>query len=969
MPLNATRSAAQDDRLPGAEPGSGQRPSEYEEHIWLSQLQQPETIFRRLLSYQLSGLCDIARLSAAITRLTDSWPALTVRFRFSEDGDLIRQPAEPDTPVVEILRAQSRADATALLLDRQSRPFDAEQDPPFEALLILSEGETVMALLIHRLLDESCPVEAILAGIADAYAARPIAPPDRRILSIPAASAPPSSLAWLQRPTAVGPVLPLDEGIDPTRPPAHPQAHRFSATLPARLLTATDQPPAPGDLLARLAARFGLFLAGLGDGQPVTIALPRHPTRHLGEPGVMSAADETVHVTLSSDLAIDAAEAEIIARRDGKLTAPAAPPVATVTFLSDPTDFFQLPDMHLRRLALPIRDPLAGLTLGAGMTPQGDIALELTLEHVLSRHAGGMLLERFLAFLAGVTDIPTIARRAGLRPVEVSPTTPAAAAPVRDGSTDDATTIAALILAEFREALASPDMTATDDFFDHGGHSLIATRIIGRLLGHHGIEIHFNDLFSYPTAGELARHATRVTPETDNAFKTSAASDDSPSTAPLSLAQMSLWKAYRAFGFNEIFNIPFALEFLDPVDEHAFECAFLDLIERHPGLRTCFAAHGDSVMQSVVPMHDLSRYTWFWGSADSIGVTRQSEAGYRFDLATELPIRLRFLKDAETGRQTLSFLFHHIVLDEWSVNLMMDELAEAYRARIRGQAPQWSSSPAPFHEFARTQAAAGVDPAHLSYWTAMLVDAPRTLGIAAPEISPAPAETDTSPAGGWVEFKLEPSVSDGLYRLARQNSASLFNIVYAAIAASLRSVGDIDDLVVGTSASGRTDPAYFDTIGYFTTVVAHRLRMNGTMTVGALVTSVKDTINGSMPHSDIPIDLVEEALGLTPGRDHLFELFIQIHAKNKLNGALPGPDGQPIEFRQVDPDKHESLLGLQFEVMEEMIAGERAIRVLMSYRTEHYGPDQVERIRAVTSATFARFAEPDASNRPLRELV
>jgi len=121
----------------------------------------------------------------------------------------------------------------------------------------------------------------------------------------------------------------------------------------------------------------------------------------------------------------------------------------------------------------------------------------------------------------------------------------------------------------------------------------------------------------------------------------------------------------------------------------------------------------------------------------------------------------------------------------------------------------------------------------------------------------------------------------------------------------------------------------------------------------------------SAKYTDIPIDLMEEALGMEPGRDHLFEVFIQIHAKNKLNGAINGPGGSQIRFRQIDPDKHESLLGLQFEVMKEEIDKERSIRVLMSYRSDHYTPQQVERLRKTTSDVFASFSKPGVLIRPI----
>lgn len=140
---------------------------------------------------------------------------------------------------------------------------------------------------------------------------------------------------------------------------------------------------------------------------------------------------------------------------------------------------------------------------------------------------------------------------------------------------------------------------------------------------------------------------------------------------------------------------------------------------------------------------------------------------------------------------------------------------------------------------------------------------------------------------------MERAVADGLYRLAREQGASLFNVAYAGIAAALHALGAPDDLVIGTSASGRNDARFFDTIGYFTTVVAHRLRFSAGMTLAALIEQVKNNINHSMPYTDVPIDLVEEALpdGDSPDGRHIFEVFIQLHAKNKLNGCFTLHDG------------------------------------------------------------------------------
>ncbi|WP_062763219.1 condensation domain-containing protein [Falsirhodobacter sp. alg1] len=526
-----------------------------------------------------------------------------------------------------------------------------------------------------------------------------------------------------------------------------------------------------------------------------------------------------------------------------------------------------------------------------------------------------------------------------------------------------------IILDEFRIALDAPEMTPDCDFFDLGGHSLIATRVIGRLHARHNIEVGFNDLFAHPTAASLSPLARR-TSVVEAPAPVAIAPVAQNARAPLSLAQQSLWKIYEALGFGPMFNIPFALRFLDTVDEHAFAAAFRDLMERHPALRSLFIPQDGAVVQECVPMSVVDTMQWFWPSDGAVDVRAAlgAEAGHTFDLSQELPLRMRFFEDADG--QTLSFLFHHIVLDEWSVNLLMDELATAYQARAIGQAPRWSHEAASFHDFARNQARAGVSQYALGYWLDALKDAPDPRPIRAAAAGPLPLDTGHAADGGWTEILLPVDVSEGLYALSKDCSASLFNTVYAAISASLQRLAGLDALTIGTSASGRIDAECFDTVGYFTTVTAHCTSAPGHQTPRGLIANVRDMINGSLPHSEIPIDLVEEALtgGKAPLADHMFEVFIQIHAQNKLNGTLPGPNG-PIRFRQIDPEKSESVLGLQFEVVEDVIDGVKRLRIMMSYRRANYTPQDVAALISAVKGGCTAFAGVNAADRPLADLL
>lgn len=520
--------------------------------------------------------------------------------------------------------------------------------------------------------------------------------------------------------------------------------------------------------------------------------------------------------------------------------------------------------------------------------------------------------------------------------------------------------LALVLLDEFRIALSSPDMTLNDDFFDFGGHSLLATRIIGKLHSHHGIECRFNDFFESPSAAALAK---KVVLNGSPQQIPSPAVENTCQQAPLALAQASLWRAYAAHGFGTIFNLPFALEFIDEVDEAVFLQAFTDLIKRHPSLRTTFHVQEGQVFQRIIPVEHLGQYQWCWHSVESGGVSLASEAAYQFDLSRELPIRVRFIRDAASGRQHLSFLVHHLVVDEWSINLMMEELARAYLARAAGQVPTWTTPARDFHGFARQQAEQGIHPRHLAYWTSMLQ------GAVDERRRNARPEGQGSIAAQWLELRLEQGSLDSLYAFARRHDSSFFNLVYTAIAVSLHKLDGLKEIVIGTSASGRTDPAFFDTVGYFTTMVAHRVEFDEQGSFGSLLRTVTRTINDSMSYADIPLEQIQQGLGMTAAEGLLFDVYVQIHANNALNGRLPAAAGEGIRYRQIDPDKTESMFGLQFEIMEDVLEGERRVRLVITYNAERYTRDWIEALCIVLNRLFALMTRTGTSECRLVDLA
>lgn len=56
----------------------------------------------------------------------------------------------------------------------------------------------------------------------------------------------------------------------------------------------------------------------------------------------------------------------------------------------------------------------------------------------------------------------------------------------------------------FRRVLENPEVTAESDFFDAGGDSLLATRVLSAVARDHGVELTFEDFLMAPTPATLA---------------------------------------------------------------------------------------------------------------------------------------------------------------------------------------------------------------------------------------------------------------------------------------------------------------------------------------------------------------------------------------------------------------------------------------------------------------------------------
>ncbi len=446
----------------------------------------------------------------------------------------------------------------------------------------------------------------------------------------------------------------------------------------------------------------------------------------------------------------------------------------------------------------------------------------------------------------------------------------------------------------FAEVLGLERVGAEDSFFDLGGDSLLAMRLIARVRAVLDAEIPIRGLFTATPAG-IAQLA-----ESRSTGRAPLVAADRPAVVPLSFGQQRMWFLNQLDVTSAAYNIPLALRLTGNLDTAALEAALGDVADRHESLRTTFPETGGSPRQVILdgPAGRPGLAVREAAHADLTGLLAE-EAGQGFDLRADLPWRALLLV-LSPSEHVLMIVMHHIAGDGWSMGVLARDLGTAYAARCAGQRPGWAALAVQYADYAIWQrgvlgSADDLDsPAavQLAYWREALAGIPEELAL--PADRPRPAEF--SHRGGLVNVRVGADVHAGLVEVARAGRATLFMVVQAALAVLLSRHGGGDDIPVGTVVAGRGDAALDELVGFFVNTLVLRTDLSGDPTFSELITRVRETDLAAYAHQDLPFEhLVED---LSPARSlarhPVFQVMLTFQiAQDEAEWQLPGLSVSP----------------------------------------------------------------------------
>jgi amino acid adenylation domain-containing protein/non-ribosomal peptide synthase protein (TIGR01720 family) len=366
------------------------------------------------------------------------------------------------------------------------------------------------------------------------------------------------------------------------------------------------------------------------------------------------------------------------------------------------------------------------------------------------------------------------------------------------------------------------------------------------------------------------------------------------SPVALSPPQQRLWFLQQLEPQSSAYNEFACIQLKGTLNFAILEKSFNEIIKRHESLRTSFKTLDEQPVQVIHPIMTINLPVVNLGNLpqalQDAEVKRLTEeiAQKPFDLAYSPLLRVMLLQISEQ-EHLLLLVFHHIVCDGWSIQVLNQELAGIYEAFSAEKPSPFSELPIQYADYSIWQhqwLQGKREKTQLSYWKQQLADVPTTLSL--------PTDRQRPPVqsfrGATSFFKLSSHLTDMLRSLSKQQGVTLFMTLLAAFQAQLYRYTNQEDICVGSPIANRNHADIEGLIGCFVNTLVLRTDLSGNPSFLELLNRVREVCMGAYDHADLPFEQLVGELQQERNLSHtpLFQVMFSLQEDTKKDLVLPG---------------------------------------------------------------------------------
>ncbi|MFW6168862.1 MAG: non-ribosomal peptide synthetase [Planctomycetota bacterium] len=378
------------------------------------------------------------------------------------------------------------------------------------------------------------------------------------------------------------------------------------------------------------------------------------------------------------------------------------------------------------------------------------------------------------------------------------------------------------------------------------------------------------------------------------------------SSFPMSEGQKGLWLSHQMEPSNSCYNISLPSRFRSHLNVSALHETLRTLVQRHAGLRTTFAERDGELVQCVhdamaVPLERIDASRW---SEEELQRYLQAASAKPFDLARGPLLRAALFTRAP-GDHVFLAMAHHIVVDFWSLVILLMEIRSVYPALCAGREAELPPVTSTYADFVRWQKRlldSDKGEQLAQYWDNKLSGVPHVLDL--PTTQPRPPQF--SHRAGVVSCHLPETLTSELNDLAARERVTIYCVLLAAFQILLGRYSGQRDFLIGTPFVGRSQREFESTVGYFVNMLPMRVQLGGDPTFRELLRQVSATALEALDHQDYPFSLIVERLEVMrdPSRPALVQATFTLERSQRKEEAGRG------RFLFPDSEAHVNIGGL-----------------------------------------------------------
>ena len=494
------------------------------------------------------------------------------------------------------------------------------------------------------------------------------------------------------------------------------------------------------------------------------------------------------------------------------------------------------------------------------------------------------------------------------------------------------------LLRIFHEVMENDAFGMEANFFDLGGNSLQAARILACLNEQFCIDLSFSEFYDFASVGKMAQTLEgRQNEASDTQIEIPACAQTE--RIPLTFIQKRTWFIVQSEPDNPSTHSPFALRIRGKLDPDLLRKSLEIMIARNEILRTVFYIENGSPYQKILPKVDFHLY--------QVNLTReknpQAEVRTRItdsnletmDIYSAPPYRMT-LYQVNREDYVLGIIIHHVLIDGWSAELFKRELVAVYQQLADGKEVDLPAAPIRYADFACWQQSPAFEQ-HIQpqydYWQKKLAGQVGVAELPADKVRPASKTSNASTL--WLT--LEGQLLDRLGEFCSDQQTTPFSVLLSAFALALNRQTHQEVMRIGSFFANRPYSQVQSIMGPFINGVVLQVDLSGQANFLELVRQTRTTVTEAQEYQEVPIEKVIELTKAGRDRSQRTLFGVAFNFVNVPHSSLQ-PRGLQVDYFHFDVGT------VTYDLNVEFNRTPTGIQFGFEYNTDIYMEETVERL-------------------------